>query len=211
MQLISRTLHSSGQLGVRICVLLCVLLVWTASEFDLDILLGRVRRRHGGAAFLVGHAATPVEGTAVGHDHRAEVQERLEAVGYGFFIPLFFVVSGVRFDLDALLDPVELIKVPMFLGLFLVVRGLPALLYRADLARDDVVSLGLLQAAGLPLIVVIAGLGVDAGQMSTENTAGLVGAGLLSVVILPMIAMSVHRRGEDGTTMPVATSDPAAT
>ena len=193
VELISRTLHSSGQLGVRICVLLCVLLVWTAAEFDLDVLLGAFAAGMVARLFLVGHAATPVEGAPAAHDHRKEVQERLEAVGYGFFIPLFFVVSGVRFDLDALLDPIELVKVPMFLGLFLVVRGLPALLYRADLQRDDVVALGLLQAAGLPLIVVITGLGVEAGQMSSENAAGLVGAGLLSVVILPMIALSVQR------------------
>ena len=90
-------------------------------------------------------------------------------------------------------------------------RGLPALLYRADLQRDDVVALGLLQAAGLPLIVVITGLGVEAGQMSSDNAAGLVGAGLLSVVILPMIALSVHRRGERATAVPVTTGDSAGT
>ena len=104
----------------------------------------------------------------------------------------------MRFDLDALLDPIELIKVPMFLFLFLVVRGLPALLYRRDLMPRDVAALGLLQSAGLPLIVVITGLGVASGQMRSDNAAGLVGAGLLSVVILPIIALSAPSRPRHG-------------
>ena len=129
-------------------------------------------------------------------------------IGFGFFIPLFFVVSGVRFDLDALLDPIELIKVPMFPFLFLVVRGLPALLYRRDLVPRDVAALGLLQSAGLPLVVVITGLGVSSGQMRSDNAAGLVGAGLLSVVILPIIALSVHRDHDTEVTA-VSTSESA--
>ncbi|MET0144635.1 MAG: cation:proton antiporter [Ilumatobacteraceae bacterium] len=206
VELISRTLNSSGQLGVRICVLLCLLLVWTASEFGLDVLLGAFAAGMVARLFLVGHAAaTPAGADTVGsaavgagadHDHRQQVQERLEAIGFGFFIPLFFVVSGVRFDLDALLDPIELVKVPMFLALFLVVRGLPALLFRRDLVPRDVAALGLLQAAGLPLIVVITSIGVETGQMRSDNAAGLVGAGLLSVVILPIIALSIHRSEE---------------
>ncbi len=199
VNLIARTLHTSGQLGVRICVLLCLLLAWTAAEFGLDTLLGAFAAGMVARLFLVGHSRTGVDPSgqptpvAVG-DHRELVQERLEALGFGFFIPLFFVVSGVRFDLDALLDPVELVKVPMFLGLFLLVRGLPALLYRRDLDGNDVAALGLLQASALPLLVVIASLGVSTGQMRSDNAAGLVGAGLLSVIVFPLLALRAHRR-----------------
>ena len=188
---------------MRISVLLCLLLVWTASEFGLDVLLGAFAAGMVARLFLVGHAARGDEHVDAEHhpevDHREQVQQRLEAIGFGFFIPLFFVVSGVRFDLDALLEPVELIKVPMFLVLFLVVRGLPALLYRRELAPPDVAALGLLQAAGLPLIVVITTLGVQSGQMRSENAAGLVGAGLLSVIIFPIIAVGLHRDDEAST------------
>ncbi len=189
VQLISRTLHSSGQLGVRISVLLCVLLVWTASEFGLDVLLGAFAAGMVARLFLVEHSA-PASG-----DHRVEVQSRLEALGFGFFIPLFFVVSGVRFDLEALLHPISLVKVPMFLLLFLVVRGLPALLYRRDLGTRDMVALGLLQSAALPLLVVITTIGVETGRMRSENAAGLVGAGLLSVVVLPIVALALCEHG----------------
>ena len=120
VMLIARTLHSSGQLGVRICLLLCMLLVWVADEFSLDILLGAFAAGMVARLFLMGHSDGETESM---HNYRAEVQHGIEALGFGFFIPLFFIVSGVKFDLDALLDPIEILKVPMFLGLMLLARG----------------------------------------------------------------------------------------
>ncbi len=191
VRLIARTMHSSGQVGVRISVLLCVALVWLAAAFDLDVLLGAFVAGTVARLFLVRHDGEAVVGAGE-LDHRAEVHHRLDAIGFGFFIPLFFVVSGVKFDLEALVDPVELVKVPLFLGLFLLVRGLPALLYRRDLPRREVLALGLLQSAALPLLVVITTIGVDSGQMRPDNAAGLIGAGLLSVVVLPVVALSIR-------------------
>ena len=201
IELIGRTLHSSGQLGVRMCVLLWVLLVWVAERFELDILLGAFAAGMVARLFLVGHAAEEISD---GPEHHEEVQQRLEALGFGFFIPLFFVVSGVHFDLAALGNATALAKLPMFLGLFLLVRGVPALLYRKDLPRHDMVSLGLLQSAALPLLVVISELGVKTGQMRPDNAAALVGAGLLSVVLFPIIGLGIHQRGE------VADNEPEA-
>lgn len=187
VRLIGRTLHTSGQLGVRISVFLCGLLVWLAFRFDLDVLLG---------AFAAGVIARLFlgadQGDGAGHLH--EVQTRLESLGFGFFIPLFFVVSGMRFDIGALADVGTLLKVPMFLALFLVVRGLPALLYRKELDRNAVLSLGVLQSAALPLVVVITGLGVADGLMRPDNAAALVGAGLLSVVVFPIAGLAFHER-----------------
>jgi Kef-type K+ transport system membrane component KefB len=191
IRLITKTLHTSAQLGVRLCVLLAALLVWTAESFQLDILLG---------AFAAGMIARVFLGSnsehedAVGLDHQHEVQTRLESLGFGFFIPLFFVVSGVRFNLAALGHAGTIAKVPMFLVLFLVVRGLPALLYRKELGRHDVMALGLFQAAALPLVVVITSLGVDAGLMRSDNAAAMVGAGLVSVVLFPIVALALHGR-----------------
>jgi Kef-type K+ transport system membrane component KefB len=127
-------------------------------------------------------------------DHRHEVQTRLESLGFGFFIPLFFVISGVKFDLAALEHLGTLLKLPMFLVLFLVVRGLPAWLYRHDLPPNSMRALGVLQSAGLPLLVVITGLGVESGQMRSDNAAALVGAGLLSVIIFPIVGLALHAK-----------------
>ena len=196
IRLITTTLHSSAQLGVRLSVLLCVVLVWIANRFDLDVLLGAFAAGMIARLFLVSQATEPTadEPTV---DHRHEVQTRLESLGFGFFIPLFFVVSGVKFDLAALGHWDTLAKVPMFLVLFVVVRGLPALLYRRELHPLSMRALGLLMAAGLPLIVVITGLGVEEGQMRSDNAAAMVGAGLLSVVLFPIIGLALHGKAPE--------------
>jgi Kef-type K+ transport system membrane component KefB len=201
VQLISRTLHSSGQLGVRICVLLMVLLVWIAGRFGLDILLGAFAAGMVARLFLVAHSEAEQE-TDAQRGQRQEVTHRLEALGFGFFIPIFFVVSGIKFNIQALEHWGAAAKVPMFLALFLLVRGLPAVLYRKDLPRVDVVAMGLLQSAALPLLVVITTLGVDSGQMRSDNAAAMVGAGLLSVVILPIAALGLRSRAATATAAP---------
>lgn len=198
MRLINKTMHTSAQLGVRLCVLMCVGLVWIAGEFGLDVLLGAFAAGMIARVFLVTQASTHVVATALEHgdsvDTRAEVQSRLESLGFGFFIPLFFVVSGVKFDLAALESPGTLLKIPMFLALFLVVRGLPALLYRKDLPAAHVKALALFQAAGLPLLVVITSLGVEKGMMRSDNAAALVGAGLVSVVVFPILGLGLYSK-----------------
>jgi Kef-type K+ transport system membrane component KefB len=207
VRLISRTLHSSGQLGVRISVLLCVLLVWAAAEFDLDILLGSFAAGMLARLFLVEHSDDgehlTAHGGEAGDPAHVEVLHRLESIGFGFFIPLFFVLSGTRFDVDALLDVGQLVKIPLFLALFLLVRGAPALLlYRNDLTPADVRAMAFLQAAALPLLVVITELGVESGQMRADNAAGMVGAGLLSVIIFPLVALALHARSDQGADAP---------
>jgi Kef-type K+ transport system membrane component KefB len=218
--LIARTLHSSGQLGVRLCVVIIVGLVLLASTLGLDVLLGAFAAGMVARLFLVHHAAAATDELG---DERAEVALRLEALGFGFFIPLFFVASGARFNLGALEHWGAVLKIPLFLGLLLLVRGLPAVLYRHDLAPYDVVALGLLQATTLPLLVVITTLGVETGQMRSDNAAALVGAGLLSVVVLPSTALAVRSRGSpappvlaaprtafaDGLLPPATPSDPS--
>jgi Kef-type K+ transport system membrane component KefB len=204
--LIADTLHSSGQFGVRIAVLFCVALIWVADEWRLDILLGAFAAGMVTRLFLVRHSETPVEIDDRSIDNRSEVSTRIEALGFGFFIPLFFVTSGVRFDLSGLAEVGSMLKVPMFLALLLVVRGLPAWLCRNNLPPRDVRALALFQATALPLIVVITGIGVDSGQMRADNAAALVGAGLLSVIVFPMLGLAMRSRDDlDAATVPAST------
>lgn len=181
--LMQKHLNSSAQLPVRIAVLMVVGLVWVASHLGLDVLLG---------AFAAGII---VRLFTAGEEQHA-VGSKLEAIGFGFLVPIFFVVSGMKFDLDALTsDPTTLLRVPLFLALFLVVRGLPALLlYRKDLPRPDRAALAFFSATALPLVVVITGIGLDTGRMRPENAAALVGAGMLSVLLFPLIGFAIRRR-----------------
>jgi Kef-type K+ transport system membrane component KefB len=180
--LLERTLESSSQLAVRLAVLLIFGLVALASELGLDLLLG------GFMAGLITRQA--LRGLEV------EVFEsKLTAVGYGLLIPFFFVTSGMAFDLDGLLSSTSaLLKLPLFLALFLVVRGTPAmLLYRSELDLRERAALAVFSAAALPLVVAITTLAVDAGHMRSTTAASLVGAAIVSTLVYPLIGLRLRR------------------
>jgi len=189
IRFLHRHVYSSAQLPVRISVLLILGLVFLAFRLGLDVLLGAFAAGIVVKLFVQGEDSTIVRG-------------KLEAIGFGFLVPIFFVVSGMQFDLHALFaTPTGLLRVPLFLVLLLVVRGTPVLLlYRRDLPRPQLVPLALLSATGLPLIVVITTIGVAEGRMRPVNAAALVAAGLLSVLLYPMIA--TMRLGKASRTRP---------
>jgi len=176
--LLRRHLHSTAQLPVRVSVFLVVLLAYLALKLGLDVLLGAFAAGIVVRLFIAGEDSEPVT-------------SKLEAIGFGFLIPIFFIVSGMSFDLTALIhQPRALLRVPLFCALFLVTRGTPAvLLYRKVLSRRGRSALALLSATGLPLIVVITTIGVDEGKMRPENAAALVAAGMLSVLVYPILGL----------------------
>ena len=185
--LAQRTLSTSGQLPVRIAILMVTALVWWASKLELDILLG---------AFAAGIVFRTFSESAHDHEHLKIIESKLDAVGFGFLIPLFFVVSGMKFDLDALShDASAIAKVPLFLVLMLVVRGVPVMvLYRKALTAASRRAVALMTSAGLPLVVVITTIGVDSGRMKPANAAALVGAGMLSVLVFPLVGLAQLKR-----------------
>ncbi|MFF3003854.1 cation:proton antiporter [Kitasatospora sp. NPDC057940] len=183
-RLIERTLRTSGQFAVRAVILVLAVMVAAAIWLDLDMLLG---------AFTAGI----VSRLLLSDIRRAEeevIEAKLESIGFGFLVPVFFVVSGMNFDLAALLDdPGTILLVPVFLLLLLAVRGLPAgLLAPAGLGRRDRTALGLYGATALPLVVVITTIEVDDGHLPSSTAAALVGAGMLSVLVFPLVAQRVR-------------------
>jgi Kef-type K+ transport system membrane component KefB len=183
---LTRSLRTSGQEPVRLTVLLVFGLVLLASSLGLDVILGAFA-----AGIIVRHVI---------HGREAErFESKLEAVGFGFLIPFFFISSGMNLDLAALGSSVgAVLKVPLFMFGFLLVRGLPALLlYRGELRRRDRIRLGLLSATQLPLVVAITSLGVAQGQMRQSTAVALVTAGVLSVLIFPTVAIALRRPGEE--------------
>ncbi len=178
MSLLRRNLYSSSQLPVRVSVLTVLLLVYLAYLLGLDVLLGAF------AAGIVVRLFTTGDDSEV-------VKSKLDAVGFGFLIPIFFIVSGIHFDLHILLHrPSALLRLVGFLAVMLFVRGLPALfLYRRVLSRAERGPLALFSATGLPLIVVITTIGTSEGRMLPVNASALVGAGMLSVLLFPTIGL----------------------
>jgi Kef-type K+ transport system membrane component KefB len=128
-----------------------------------------------------------------------QFRTKLEAAGFGIFIPVFFVTTGLRFDLDALFASAGTVaRIPLFLLALLVVRGLPALLYTRLVGRRKAVIAGMLQATSLPFIVAAAQIGMDIGVLTEANGAALIAAGLLSVIIFPTLAPTAATRAQAG-------------
>jgi Kef-type K+ transport system membrane component KefB len=156
-------------------------LVLTA-DFGLDIVLG---------AFLAGmvlrRSSSQTQEGPIGLLHK------LDTVGYGFFIPIFFISSGMGLDLTSIVEnPGRLL---VFFSLLLLVRGLPALVvYRRELPVSERLQLMFLSATALPLIVAITEVSMTNGTMLAENGAALVGAGALSVAVFPLIALQIRNR-----------------
>ncbi|GAA1981760.1 cation:proton antiporter [Microbacterium pumilum] len=183
---VNATLHTSGQFAIRVVLLILAALIAVSIVLDLDMLLG---------AFTAGVVWRLIMRDADEADRKA-VESKVEAVAFGFLVPVFFVYTGVTFNLEALLEqPVLFLLLPVVLVLLLVVRGLPSMLAAPEGAtRPERVSLALLGATALPIIVAVTAIGVDEKILSTANAALLVGGGMLSVLLFPLLAMTI--RGE---------------
>ncbi|HET6858571.1 MAG TPA: cation:proton antiporter [Streptomyces sp.] len=180
-QVIAKTLHSSGQFAVRLVVLMLALMLGAAQVLGLDVLLGAFAA--GLITRIVLHGAAP--------ESSGEVLSKIEAMGFGFLVPVFFVVTGIEFDLKSLLDGGRaLLLLPVFLLLFLCVRGLPVLLLAPrDLTGRDRTALMLFGSTALPLVVAITTIGLDDGTLEAGEAAALVGAGMVSVLLFPLLAL----------------------
>ncbi|HMJ73772.1 MAG TPA: cation:proton antiporter [Solirubrobacterales bacterium] len=187
---LERTFETSSQLAVRITVVLVFGLVLLASKLGLDVLLG---------GFVAGMI---VRLALKGHELKV-FESKLTAVGFGFFVPFFFITSGIEFDLGALGSVTALLKLAMFFCLFLIVRGAPALLlYRNVLQTRQRAALAFYSATELPLVVAITTIATETGHMKTSTAAGLVGAAMLSTLVFPFVGRALLERaaaaGETG-------------
>src|SRR5215212_10041741 len=183
---LARLQDSSAQIRVRGAFLLLIGLVVVAQVFGLEVILG---------AFFAGAVLRLLDRDEM-MTHTG-FHTKLQAVGFGVFIPFFFVTSGMQLDVGALLSGgPALALVPVFLLSLLLVRGLPAALYRPMVGGRSSLAAGLLQATSLPFIVAATGIGMELGILSPAIGAAMVVAGLLSVVLCPLGALTILRGGK---------------
>lgn len=177
---LAHTMQSSGQLPVRICILLQVLLATLAAKFGLNIVMG---------AFTAGM----VVGLAIKRKEGELLQHKLDAVGYGFLIPIFFIAAGMKFEVSALWStPLAPIQVALLSGLLILVRCIPMFLYKKELTPAEKLPFAFYAATGLPLIVIISDIGVSSGLMPPDRASILVSAGMVSVLLFPMLAVKLR-------------------
>jgi Kef-type K+ transport system membrane component KefB len=175
---IRETLHSTGQAAVRLSIALIAALVLLAHDVGFDFVLG---------AF----AAGLIVGLVLDNPEGGVVRMRLEGIGFGLLIPIYFVATGLTFDLDSLLTASGIALAALFLVLLLVVRGTPALLWLRELGPRGTASVAFFGATQLPLVVAIVGIGTDRGAIDTDVGASLIGAAMVSVLVYPMIAGAI--------------------
>jgi Kef-type K+ transport system membrane component KefB len=181
VELFERTIEKSSQLAVRWIVVLVFALAYLAYELGLDLLLG-------------GFAAGLITRQLLKEREVAGFDSKLTAVAFGVFVPFFFVVSGMRLDVDAMFSSVSgVLKIVLFFALFLVVRGTPALLlYRGELESRDRLALALFTSTQLPLVLAITTLAQETGHMRASTAASLVGAAVLSTLVYPILGLRVR-------------------
>ncbi|MGC4105301.1 MAG: cation:proton antiporter [Thermomicrobiales bacterium] len=187
--LIDTTLRTSGQFAVRLIFAIVAVLATVSIEMGLDMLVG---------AFIAGMVGRILLAD-VAEEERSTIEAKVEAVGFGLLIPIFFVHTGVTFDLRGLLgDPRSLMLLPAILVALIVVRGIPSLLSVAPGAsRRSRIAHVLFSATGLAVIVAVANQGGASGDLSSTTVAALIGAGMLSVLFFPLIALSVKEQTID--------------
>jgi len=183
LRVIQETIHTTGQAALRLSLLVLGALVLLARDSGFDVVLG---------AF----AAGIVVGLAIDGPAGEPVRARIEGIAFGFLVPIYFIVTGMTFDIDSLLTGKGLALAALFLGLLLLARGASALLWARRLTRRETAGLAILGATGLPLIVAIVGIGTDRGAITPQLGASLVGAGMISVLVLPLVGMAVLGREE---------------
>jgi Kef-type K+ transport system membrane component KefB len=174
--------EATGQVTLRWSMVLLFALLAVASRFGLDVVLGAVL------------AGMVLRGwTRHLNMDTDSLEHKFDAVGYGLFIPIFFISSGMSFDLKSISeDPLRLL---IFFVLLIVVRGLPSLLvYRRALAPVQRLEMTFITATSLPLLIALAAIGEQDGVMLPATAASLIGAGVLSVLVFPLIAVGLHRR-----------------
>lgn len=185
ISLLSRTMHASTQLPVRLSLMILGGLVLIANEFGFEAVFGAFA-----AGMIVGLATRGPDGEAF--------RLKIDAVCFGWFAPFFYVGTGIAFDVGALTrDLPTMLLLPTFLVLFLLVRGLPVLLYRRDLAKAELLPFALsMSVTSLGLVVVITHVGLQTNHMSPDVARALVGAALLSLLVYPTLSRVLLSRAQ---------------
>jgi Kef-type K+ transport system membrane component KefB len=191
-RLLNRLDDQSAQLRVRAALTLALGFGVLAYGFGFASILG---------AFAAGLLVRMID--LQGRAPHPQFEIKLQGIGFGFLIPIFFIATGVQFDLPALLShPAALAEVPLFLLALLVVRGLPALLYTRLIGRRRARVAGLMQATTLTFVIVATQVGLATGHITTASGAALLTAGLLSATLFPFAAAKLLAGADEPASQP---------
>ncbi|MBI2704202.1 MAG: cation:proton antiporter [Actinobacteria bacterium] len=183
---LERFAETSSQLTVRAMIVVLLLFLVVATRLGFEAILG---------TFVAGALLKFLDHEGKLDDPR--LKAKIEAIGYGFLVPIFFITSGIQVDLSALFDrPKSLLLIPLLVVGLLITRGLPALLYRPLFDNRRVLVAGLLQGTTLSFMVIVASVATQLNDLDKATAAALVAAGVVSVLLFPPIAVGLLPKGE---------------
>ena len=177
----------SWQLDVRLAILVLIGFAAIADLFGFDGILG---------CFAAGAIIKVIDRRGFTSDHDLVV--KIDAVGYGFLIPVFFISSGINLNLRLLVQqPKHFLLIPAFLVGLLIARGLPALRHRRVIGIERAVAIGLLLSTTLTVLVVVVSIATDLHILDQAAAAALLATGLLSELLFPPVARWLLERTPD--------------
>jgi Kef-type K+ transport system membrane component KefB len=171
-QLIEELSHATAQLDTRVALGLAVVFIALAQGLGVEVILG---------AFLAGAVVSLLSA-----EEGSALRPKLNAIGYGFFIPIFFIMVGVDFDLDALDSRQGLLLVPALVAMAYTVKLIAALVYKPVLSWREVLGLGVLTSSRLSLIIAVAAIGVEIGAITSTTNAAIILVAIITVIISPI-------------------------
>ena len=174
--------ETTSQLRVRAAFVLLLVFAALADRFGVDAVLGAF------VAGIVLRVANRDTGPA-----KERFTAKLHAIGFGFLVPIFFITTGMKLDVRAMFADVHtLLLVPLFLVGMAVARGVPSLVLFRQFRRPAAVAAAALQATSLTFPIIASTIGLSLHFMSRPTAAALVAAGLLSVIVFPIVALTLR-------------------
>lgn len=175
--------HASTQIKVRAAFMVMLLFVALSEVLGTEVILGAFL-----AGAMVSLLRTPSDN---------QLEQKLEAMGFGFFIPIFFIMVGVRFNLAALASSTQaLFLVPLLLGAAILVKLLPVLLFRLRFSWRETLAAGSLLSARLSLIIAASAIGLRLGVIGEEVNAAIILVAILTVTFAPLLFIRLAPRAE---------------
>jgi Kef-type K+ transport system membrane component KefB len=183
---LARRAGGTTQLGVRLAVVAMVGFAAVGQIFGLEAILG---------SFVAGVAVSAISDRA---QHTGTTRMKIEVIGFGLLVPIFFVTAGVKFDLAALASsPADLVLMPVLLVAMIATRALPTLLFGRMLTKREVLASGLLLSTKLTFVIAVVQVASAAGQLTPATASALITAAIITVVALPTAAAWTLRRRPD--------------
>jgi Kef-type K+ transport system membrane component KefB len=177
----------TAELQVRTAMTLMLLFVVFSQFIGSEIILG---------AFLAGTAVSSLSPKSV----HGLLGMKLDAIGFGFFIPIFFIMVGANFDIQSLLaDPASLVLVPVLVAFAFVVKVVPSLMLKSFFGKKNAIAAGFLLSSRLSLIIAASAIGLRLGVISPEINTAIILVAIVTCITSPAIYGMLRREaGREG-------------